>query len=426
MKASIGLRFLAATCCEGDLESYLAAGETKHLFNSGEKLAFEYISKHVLQYGALPKLETLAIHSDADLEKPPEPSLYYLEHLKQRYMDLGLRNAVADATKLLKGDDKDPRAAVSMMFDACVAMLRTEKSAHLFDFRDALMPVMAEHTAKLIDSNVGVDLGWEYLDRMIGGIRKGDLVSYVGRPQKGKTWFMLYSALHAWEKQGKTVMFCTFEMEGRLIRERLAAMYGHVPAMSLKLGEMLEQDSKKLVAKLTTAKHMKNPLWILDAGMATTVPEILSITRSLKPDVIYLDGAYLIQHENTRLDRFRKIDAVADQIKTIICPLAPTLASWQYSRAAAKKKKDEPVTAEDVYGSDVIFMVSSILLGIFQAETPETIHRKLIQIQKGRGGEKGEFETCWDFVNMDFSQYIDPTRIKNDDEGQEEQQLAYK
>ena len=425
MKATIGLRFLAATCCEDDLEAYLAAGKIEHLFNAGEKLAFEYITKHVLQYGALPKLETLALHSDADLEKPPEPSLYYLEHLKQRYMDLGLRNAVVKATDMLKGDDKDPRTAVSIMFNACVDMLRTEKSAHIFDFRDSLLPVMTEHTAKLIESNIGVDLGWPYLDTMLGGIRKGDLVSYVGRPQKGKTWFMLYSALHAWEKQGKTVMFCTFEMEGRLIRERLAAMYGHVPAMSLKLGEMLEQDSKKLIARLTTAKQAKNPLWILDAGMATTVPEILAITRSLKPDVIYLDGAYLIQHENTRLDRFRKIDAVAEQIKSIICPLAPTLASWQYSRAAAKKKKDDPVTPEDIYGSDVIFMVSSILLGIFQADTPETIKRKLIQIQKGRGGEKGEFETCWDFVNMDFSQYVDPKGGKDDDEGQKEQQLAH-
>ena len=407
MKASIGLRFLAAVCCEGDLEDYLAAGETSHLFNAGEKLAFEYIAKHVLQYGALPKLETVELHSDAEMEKPPEPAIYYLEHLKQRYMDLGLRNSVADATKLLKGDDKDPRAAVSLMFDACVEMLKTEKSAHLFDFRDALTPIMAEHTAKLMGPNIGIDLGWPYLDHMIGGIRKGDLVSYVGRPQKGKTWFMLYSALHAWEKQGKTVMFCTFEMEGRLIRERLAAMYGHVPAMSLKLGEMLKGDSEKLISRLTTAKQAKNPLWILDAGMATTVPQLLAITRSLKPDVIYLDGAYLIQHEDTSLGRFRKIDAVADQIKTILCPLAPTLASWQYNKAAAKKKKDEPVTADDVYGSDVIFMVSSILLGIFQADTPATIHRKLIQIQKGRGGEKGEFETCWNFKTMDFAQYID-------------------
>jgi len=142
------------------------------------------------------------------------------------------------------------------------------------------------------------------------------------------------------------------------------------------------------------------------------VPELLAISRSLKPDVIYLDGAYLIQHENTRLDRFRKIDAIADQIKTVLCPLAPTLASWQYNKAAAKKKKDDPVTADDVYGSDVIFMVSSILLGIFQADTPETIHRKLIQIQKGRGGEKGEFETCWDFKHMDFSQYVDENEGK--------------
>lgn len=407
MKASIGLRYLAALCEENNLANYLAAGETGHLFNSGESPAADYIAKHVLQFGALPKLETVEVHSDAELTKQPEPACYYLEHLKQRYMDTGLRNSVATATKMLKGDAKDPRAAVAMMFDTCVEMLRTEKSANLFDFRDALKPVMAEHTAKQMGTDIGIDLGWETLDKMIGGVRKGDLISYVGRPQKGKTYMMLYSALHAWEAQKKTVMFCTFEMEGRLIRERLASMYAHVPNMNLKLGELTTHDRKQMIGKLTSAKTAENPLWVLDAGMATTVPQLLAVAQSLKPDVIYLDGAYLIQHENTRLDQFRKIDAVANQIKTILCPLAPSVASWQYNRSAAKKKKDDPVTADDVYGSDVIFMVSSVLLGIFQADTPETVHRKLVQIQKGRGGEKGEFMTNWDFNKMDFSEYYD-------------------
>ncbi len=408
MKSSIGLRFLAALCYENNLSNYLAAGETKHLFNAGETQAAEYVAKHVLQFGALPKLETVETHTDAELEAQPEPSDYYLEHLKQRYLDTGLRSSVQAVTKLLKGDGKDPRAAVSLMFNQCVEMLRTEKSANLFDFRDALSPIMAEHTAKQMGTDIGINLGWESLDKMIGGIRKGDLISYVGRPQKGKTYMMLYSALDAWEKQNKTVMFCTFEMEGRLIRERLASMYAHVPAMNLKLGELTTHDRKQMIGKLTTAQMASNPLWILDAGMATTVPELLAVTRSLKPDVIYLDGAYLIQHENTRLDSFRKIDAVANQIKTILCPIAPSIASWQYNRTASKKKKDDPVTADDVYGSDVIFQVSSILLGIFQAETPETVHRKLVQIQKGRGGEKGEFITNWDFKSMDFSEYFDP------------------
>ncbi len=414
MRQTIGLRFLAALCEEDKLGDFLAAGNTSHLFNEGERQAAEYVVKHVSQYGALPTLETIELHTDAELEVPPEPSAYYLEHLKQRYMDLGLRNSVEAVTRLLKGDGKDPRRAVETMFESCVELLRTEKSANLFDFRDSLTPVVSEHTAKVMGTDIGIDLGWPTLDEMTGGVRCGDLISYVGRPQKGKTWMMLYSALHAWEQQGKTVMFCTFEMEGRLIRERLASMYGHVPHMSLKLGQLTTEDSTKLVSGLTHAREVDAPLWVLDAGMATTVPELLAVTRSLKPDVIYLDGAYLIQHENTRLDRFRKIDAVADQIKTILTPLAPTVASWQYNRAASKKKKDDPVTADDVYGSDVIFMVSSLLLGIFQPDTPESIQRKLIEIQKGRGGEKGQFYTQWDFNRMDFSEHFEDEEKSRD------------
>ena len=383
MKATIGLKYLAALCHEGDLESYLTVGDSLHLFNAAEKPVADYIAEHVGKFGTIPKVETVAIHTDGELdEKPPEPSSYYLEHLRQRYLDKGLRAAVEQSSKLLKGDNKDPRAAVETMFSQCVDLMTTEKAANLFDFRDALEPVMAEHTAKQMGEDIGIELGWPTLDGMMGGARKGDLISYVGRPQKGKTFQMLYSALHGWENQHKRVMFCTFEMAGPMIRQRLASMYAHVPGMGLKLGSLTTGDKIQVTEALTTAKDMTEPLWIVDAGMASTVPDLMAVARSLQPDVIYLDGAYLIQHENTRLDRFRRIDAVAEQIKHILCPLAPSISSWQLNKKAAQKKKDDPVTGDDVYGSDTILQLSEVMLGIFQPDTPENIHTKLIDILK--------------------------------------------
>ena len=418
MKASLGLRYLAALCAEGDLEHYVGDGHTSHLFVSNETAAAGYLSTHVSKYGKLPSADTIEIHVDVDLPEVTEPPAYYLEHMKQRYLDRGLRKAVEASVELLKGDNKDPRAAVEEMLGHCIELVTKEKAAHLLDFRQAHDAILSEHVAKVHGENIGVQLGWPYLDEMMGGARQGDLISYVGRPQKGKTWMMLYSALDAWEHQGKTPMFVTHEMSGGLIRERLASLYAHVPAKLLKLGELSPKGIGKLSKSLNTAAAATRPFWIVDAGMATTVPELLAVAQMLKPDVIYLDGAYLIQHDNKRLDRFRKIDEVCEQIKHMLSPMAPTIASYQFNKRVSQKKKDDPVSGDDVYGSDTIFQTSSIMLGIFQPDTPETIHCKLIDVLKGRGGEVGQYRTHWDFTRMDFSQ-VDADKGKEDEQHQE-------
>jgi len=87
--------------------------------------------------------------------------------------------------------------------------------------------------------------------------------------------------------------------------------------------------------------------------------------------------------------------------------LAPTTVSWQFAKTASKKKKGEAVTGDDVGYSDAIYQVSSLLTGIFQPETVETIHQRVHEILKGRKGQVGRYTTRWDFQNMDFSEIME-------------------
>ena len=238
MKPTLGLRYLVALCREGNMTDYVENGLPEYLFTGTEKNAAAYIESHVSAFGVLPAPETIEIHVDVELPATPEPPAYYLAHLWERYMDRGIRSAVDDIALMLKGDDRDANGAVKVMFDRCAELLGTQRSAHLIDFRESYDPIIAAHMAKLYGSEGGVKLGWPSLDEMMGGAHKGDMISYVGRPATGKTWNMLYSACHAWEQQGKVPMFVTFEMTGIMIRERMAALYAHVPSMMLKLGKM--------------------------------------------------------------------------------------------------------------------------------------------------------------------------------------------
>ena len=93
-------------------------------------------------------------------------------------------------------------------------------------------------------------------------------------------------------------------------------------------------------------------------------------------------------------------------------PLAPTVASWQFARSAAKKKKGEKITGEDIGYTDAIFQVSSLVLGLSEEDSVSTLVQRQVDILKGRSGETGQFFTHWQFDTMDFTE-IDQVEVSD-------------
>jgi hypothetical protein len=147
---------------------------------------------------------------------------------------------------------------------------------------------------------------------------------------------------------------------------------------------------------------------VVDGALSATVNDILLLSRTLNPDVIYIDGAYLVRHPNVALGPYQRVAIVCEQMKMDLATglSLPVIASWQFSRDAPKKKKDgSKVGLEDIAYSDVIGQLSAIVLGLFEGETIESVKRKRVDMLKGRGGEEGEFYTHWDFKKMNFAQW---------------------
>ena len=127
----------------------------------------------------------------------------------------------------------------------------------------------------------------------------------------------------------------------------------------------------------------------------------------MKPGAIFIDGAYLTKHP-TEKDRYRRVAENAELMKSELASLAPTVASWQFAKTAAKKdkKKGEKVTGDDIGYSDAIFQVSSLILGLFEEDSGETLKQRKVEILKGRSGEVGSFTTQWNFDQMLFSEIV--------------------
>jgi replicative DNA helicase len=407
---SAGNLFLSAILAEGSAPALLKRGEIYHLFKAHEIEVYEWVKEYVKQYHVLPNPDTILAHIGQELPAPKEPSAYYFEIMQHRHIEMELKRAGQKMAELLSADHKAPLAALEVMTRAVMELIAHKNHNLVVDFRDAYHPVISAYSAKFNeDDDAGIRFGWPTLDSMTGGLMPGDMASMVGRPQSGKTMEMLYAAHTPWRKQKRRVLFVTMEMKPIHIEQRLAALEASIPMTWLKNGVLTTNSLNKLKGGLTEIKGFEEPFWIVDGNFTATVDDVWAAARQLKPDAIYIDGAYLLKHPKER-DRYKRVAENADLIKQQLSDLAPTICSWQFSRDAAKKSKTKGtghVGLEHIGYSDVIAQVSSLVLGLFEEESPATVKQRRIEILKGRNGETGHFFTRWDWMRMRFDEVLE-------------------
>jgi len=433
-ESAVGLKLLDALLKE-DTSDFIQRGDLTYLFDSSnaELSVYNAMRKHVTAYGKLPHDSTLLSETQTELMPSIEPADYYQHLAVKRMLDREIKTAAEVVDKLLKGKPgtlPDPIGAYDELRQRMLSLHTEMKGSQLMDFRAAKDMVWGLYMQALTGGNKGaIELGWPYLDSsdMGSGLFAGDVVSFVGRPQRGKTWMMLWTALHNW-KRGKTPLFVSMEMDMQLIMIRLAAIYTQIEAKKIKSGNLsptsftpgVKSEADRLLEGLNNLGTHEAPFWVVDGNLTSSVEEIRTYAAQLDPDVVLIDGAYLLSHFDKRLPMHARVAANCELMKRELAASLriPVIASFQFNRDAAKKmkKNEENKTAgkaevqvdlEDIAHSDAIGQISSIVLGFFEDSNPENVNKKRIDVMKGRSGEQGVFHCHWDFNKMNFSEAIE-------------------
>lgn len=406
--STVGRRLLSAVVEKGSVQDFIKMKLGEELFRDSEVELYKVIANHLSKYGKLPKQETiLSMDAFNDALIPaPEPADFYLHEVEQRYLNSTLKDMVAESVQLLqkkKGDE-----TLVLVRNAIGSLFSFQNRQHLFDLRhmDELVGNEYLKTKTSIDSAVMM-YGWPTLDDMTGGLRGGDLASFVGRPAAGKTFKLLKVAQNSWITGG-TPLFVSMEMNTTIISQRVAALHTKSPLTKLLKGEMSSPSFKKMMDGLVEVTHMGNPFWVVDGNFTTTADDIVNLCQQLKPTGVFVDGAYLLKHKDKKMNKFERIADNCEQLKQRVATDMdlPTVASYQLNRDVLKKKKEQKAGLEDIYGSDAIGQLSTVVLGLFQEEGVETMHQRRVEILKGRNGEVGEFIIHWEFEKMNFDEIL--------------------
>ena len=404
-------KFFSAFSREANSESVLMYRNAHEVFKytSSDLEAWQKLYGYVLKHNAFPGDEAFEAVLDRELLETKECASWYYEELVNRHYRKSMIRSAEIANKLL--GEKKEKEALAVLEDMVRTTSVNAKTFHVLDFKQS-HDLLKTEMRKKNDPDYGIQVGWKTLDEMTGGFRPGDMVSIVGRPGKGKSFVALAAALHAWGEQKKPVLFVSMEMSPDLVIGRLASMYQEIPYDSVLKGHFTKfKEVNKRAEFFDIMQHLSGrddlpPFYIIGGNFSAEVESIGELTRSLKPAVVVVDGAYLCKTQKHIMKKNERVEFVCDYLK---CEVAekyhiPVIPVWQFAREATKIKKGQTIGTEHIGDSDAIGRNSSVILGLFQENTTETINTRQIQIMKGRSGEQGSFSINWDFRHMDFSE----------------------
>lgn len=418
-----GRKLLSSLVYGQGLKTYIDMGLEPSMFRAGEMSLYSFMSEHIAKHGKIPSQSTIEQVSDLEdaLVEAPEPPAFYLAAVEARYMDTRLRATIQEASAFLV--TKDPQSALDALLKATSEMFQKKNKKSMFDFRGAEEIIFNAYLAQKTGI-AAIPYGWPTLDEMSGGMRDGDLVTFVGRPSAGKTFQLLYTARNAW-KTGSVPLFISMEMNPTVITQRLAAMQTHKKLRDLMKAELTTPAFKSMMSDLHDLKAGPLPFHVVDSNAVSTVEDVEMLCHLLKPSIVFVDGAYLLDHADKRLNRWDKQAESARLLKKRIATGVgvPCVASYQLSKKSAKDSKGQPKGSEatgmeDVHGSDEMAQLSTVMVGLFDNEKDiEAKVQRTLKILKGRNGESGEFTINWDFsAKMDFSEKVpeDPQSMQMD------------
>jgi len=261
------------------------------VFKGDEADLFDFIQKHALGYGDLPKRKTIkkwasenacTIPTKESIDEKPK---YYLDQIETRNLKLGLKGAMMDAEKVRLSD---PKLSLDNLTGEIIRLNQHRRRKQLLNFtEDGDKLVNDEYVNAQLNADTGLKFGWETFDKMSGGLSGGDVVSIVGRPGMGKTYMELHAMLHAWG-QGLTTLFVSMEMKVTPIAQRLAAMYTNTSIAELKSGQIATKKHKGMRSILGGMKGQQG-MWVADGALSAKVTDVQMLCAQLQPDVLFID-----------------------------------------------------------------------------------------------------------------------------------------
>jgi replicative DNA helicase len=226
---------------------------------------------------------------------------------------------------------------------------------------------------------------------------------FAGEPKRGKSLFALILANSA-HIHGKRPLFVSFEMSIEEQEARYDSLISKVPYGRILSGDLNNKDMDKIRKALSLRKNMQPFVFSEDTSSLTTLSALSSKVREYNPDVLFVDGVYLMDDEEgepkgspqalTNITRGLKRLAQHFDI--------PVVATTQVLSWKLQNRKTRAVTADAIGYTSSFAQDADLVLGV--ERNPDLDDQAIIRVVLARTAPTGEVHVKWDWNTMEFEE----------------------
>jgi replicative DNA helicase len=400
---SIGLAFLhQALKDRADLSFLDACGLEDNDFSDEELEVVGIIKEHIKLYSVIPAITTVeALWGRRFPEFDSEPIRYWADEVIKRAANKLIMDNIEGVISFVANNKTDEaQAKIKKLY---LQLQERRSSSPVVNVAEVVPDVIKEHDKKQVSRREAlIPFGFPYIDKVSGGSQPGDFNTIVGRTRVGKTYLLLKMANEAY-LAGKSPLFITTEMSPTRCVKRLLALRNKIPYNAIKNGRLIwHMGRQKIMADYRTLLDSKVPFLMMKSSLSTTLEDIIIYVKEIRPDCVYVDGAYLLRSDESRkLSSYERVSHGANVLKMLAQEAEiPVIATYQTKRHTSGG-------LDDVYMSDIIAQNSSLMIGIKNVEEKpsdssdwEKFQYKRLEILKGREGERGVILAVFDLDKM--------------------------
>jgi replicative DNA helicase len=254
---------------------------------------------------------------------------------------------------------------------------------------------------------LGIPTGFAKIDEATAGLQGGQLITIIAPPKTGKSVLAMQMAIRAQDENLK-VMFQSFEMTAREMKTRYDAMRAHISHGRLIRGALHTEEEKRYMDHLS---ELRQEFWMPDNIAARTITGLSAKIEKFKPDIVFVDGMYLMMDEETgETESERSLRSLTRNMKRVAQRYdVPVVVSTQALRS---KMRGGKVTADSIGYTSSFLQDSDIVLAL-QRQDEEDDSSRSLTVAASRISGMGSTDLMWDWEEGRFEEYAAFSGIKS-------------
>lgn len=376
--------------------------------DANDKKLFKFLQHHFANYSETPSLDVIKENFPTYTPTVVEDSLeYLLDRLVDERRKAIVVSTISDAIEHVE-NNKDHEEALNALVRG-FARIENEGLSRTNDIEITKAAALAKEEYERRKNNpgmLGFSTGFPTMDEATAGMQPGQLIFIVAPPKTGKSTVALQMAATN-HLNGLRPMFLSFEMNNEEQKLRYYAIRARVSHHRLRTGTLNPDEEARFYQKIDTIQSMEDEMWFVDSANGVTVSSVASKIQNFKPDIVYVDGTYLMIDEEGAEAYNQQMTNITRALKRLAQKAKiPVVATTQVLNWKMRKGQ---VTADAIGYSSSFHQDADVIFGL-QREDETVDDTRTLKVIANRNGGFQEVALMWNWETGVFRE-IDETDL---------------